>query len=223
MIDIYTQNLLSVQKRIEHAKKISFFKEDIKLIAVSKTATSDEIKKLYYAKCVDFGENRVQALKQKHSELKDLDIKWHFIGRLQTNKINQLIDLKPKLIHSCDSLELALEINKRLKDESVDILLQINSAKENTKAGVMPEFAIKTYEEILKKCPKLNLRGIMSIGAHTDDENLIQKSFETTREIYELTLPLGAKYCSMGMSSDFELAIKCGSNMLRVGTILFKQ
>jgi pyridoxal phosphate enzyme (YggS family) len=117
---------------------------------------------------------------------------------------------------------LAFEINKRLKDESMDILLQINSAKEDTKAGVMPELAIKIYEKILEKCPKLNLKGVMSIGAHTDDIGAIQKSFETTREIYELAVPFGAKYCSMGMSGDFELAIKCGSNMLRLGTILFK-
>ncbi|MDR1555106.1 MAG: YggS family pyridoxal phosphate-dependent enzyme [Campylobacteraceae bacterium] len=223
MTDIYTQNLLNIQSRIEHAKKLSSFKEDIKLIAVSKNATSDEITKLYHAKCMHFGENRVQALRQKHEELKGFDIKWHFIGRLQTNKINQLVDLNPTLIHSCDSLELALEIDKRLKDKNLDILLQINSAKEDTKAGVIPQYALKTYEEILKSCSKLNLKGVMSIGAHTDDTNLIQKSFETTREIYEKVIPFGAVYCSMGMSADFELAIKCGSNMLRLGTILFKQ
>ncbi|MDR3178342.1 MAG: YggS family pyridoxal phosphate-dependent enzyme [Campylobacteraceae bacterium] len=222
MINRYAQNLSNVRSLIERAKKASAFKEDIKLIAVSKSVTSAEIESLYHAGCVDFGENRVQALKQKCEELSALPIKWHFIGRLQTNKINQLIDLNPVLVHSCDSLELALEINKRLKDKSLDVLLQINSAKEETKAGVLPELALKTYEEILQKCPKLNLKGVMSIGAHTDDIGAIQKSFETTREIYELVLPLGAKYCSMGMSGDFELAIKCGANMLRLGTILFR-
>ncbi|MDR1460075.1 MAG: YggS family pyridoxal phosphate-dependent enzyme [Campylobacteraceae bacterium] len=225
MTDKYTQNLSNVQERIENAKKLSLFKEDIRLIAVSKAVTSDEVKKLYDAKCAHFGENKVQALKQKCDELENLDIKWHFIGRLQTNKINQLIDLNPTLIHSCDSLELAIQIDKRLKvkNKTLDILLQINSAKEISKAGISPNLALQTYEEILKNCTNLNLKGVMSIGAHIDDTTIIQKSFETTREIYEKVVPLGAVYCSMGMSGDFELAIKCGSNMLRLGTILFKQ
>jgi pyridoxal phosphate enzyme (YggS family) len=218
----YGANLESVLKRVEKAQKLSSFKVDIKLIAVSKSVTSEEVRELYSAGCVSFGENRVQALKQKYDELQSLDIEWHFIGRLQTNKINQLIDLSPALVHSCDSLELAVQINKRLRDKSLDILLQINSAKEDSKAGVMPELALKTYEEILKTCPKLNLKGVMSIGAHTEDTSVIQKSFETTRSIFERLTPLGAKYCSMGMSGDFELAIQCGANMLRLGTIIFK-
>ncbi|MDR2341750.1 MAG: YggS family pyridoxal phosphate-dependent enzyme [Campylobacteraceae bacterium] len=218
----YYEKLQSVLQRIENAKQNSVFKENIKLVAVSKTVTSAEVAKFYKAGCADFGENRVQSLKEKCKELYTLPIEWHFIGRLQTNKINQLITLNPTLIHSCDSLELALEIDKRLKDGELDILLQINSAKEETKAGVMPEITLRTYENILKKCPKLNLKGVMSIGAHTNDIGAIQKSFETTRKIYEQILPLGAKYCSMGMSSDFELAIKCGSNMIRLGSILFK-
>ncbi|MDR0408629.1 MAG: YggS family pyridoxal phosphate-dependent enzyme [Campylobacteraceae bacterium] len=224
MMDRYTQNYIDVQNRIAEAKKLSLFKEDIKLIAVSKTATSEEVKKLYHAKCLHFGENRVQSLKQKCDELKDFEIQWHFIGRLQTNKINQLIDLNPTLIHSCDSPELASEMDKRLrvKNKTLDILLQVNSAKEISKAGVLPDIALKSYEEILKNCPNLNLKGIMSIGAHVNDIAIIQKSFEITREIYEKVVPLGAVYCSMGMSEDFELAIKCGSNMLRLGTILFK-
>jgi pyridoxal phosphate enzyme (YggS family) len=218
------ENFKNVQERIQTAKKLSPFKEDVKLIAISKNVTSNEIKKLHSAGCKNFGENKVQDLKQKSHELESLNVQWHFVGRLQTNKINQLIDLNPVLIHSCDSLELAIQIDKRLKIKniSLDILLQINSAKETSKAGVMPEVALKIYEEILKACRNLNLKGVMSIGAHTNDTYTIQKSFEITREIYELTLPLGAKYCSMGMSSDFELAIKCGSNMLRLGSILFK-
>jgi pyridoxal phosphate enzyme (YggS family) len=166
----------------------------------------------------------VQSLKEKCEELSALPIEWHFIGRLQTNKINQLIALHPALIHSCDSLKLALEIDKRLKmlDQTIEVLLQINSAKEATKAGVEPKNAMDIYKEIIHTCQHLKLKGVMSIGAHTDDIGAIQKSFETTREIYELALPLGAKYCSMGMSSDFELAIKCGANIIRLGSVLFK-
>jgi pyridoxal phosphate enzyme (YggS family) len=211
-------------QRIENAKQNSGLKEDIKLIAVSKTVTSAEVTELYKAGCTAFGENRVQSLKEKREELSVLPIEWHFIGRLQTNKINQLIALRPALIHSCDNLKLALEINKRLKTlgQTLDALLQINSAKEATKAGVEPENAMEVYEEIIHTCQHLKLKGVMSIGAHTDDIGAIQKSFEVTRKIYELTLPFGAKYCSMGMSGDFELAIKCGANIVRLGSILFK-
>jgi pyridoxal phosphate enzyme (YggS family) len=220
----YHERLQSVLERIENAKQTSSFKENIKLVAVSKTVTSPEVEKLYHAGCAAFGENRVQSLKQKYDELKALDIEWHFIGRLQTNKINQLIPLRPALIHSCSSLELALEIDKRLKDkdQKLDVLLQINSAEEETKAGVEIKDAARIYEEILSLCPNLNLKGVMSIGAHTNEPKDIQKSFEITREIYERVLPLGAQYCSMGMSGDFELAIKCGANIVRLGTILFQ-
>lgn len=101
-------------------------------------------------------------------------------------------------------------------------LLQINSAKEDTKAGVMPQDAIDIYKEILNTCPNIKLKGVMSIGAHVEDNEIIKNSFKTTKEIYDQVVPFGAKYCSMGMSNDFELAITCGSNMIRVGSILFK-
>ncbi|MDR1007034.1 MAG: YggS family pyridoxal phosphate-dependent enzyme [Campylobacteraceae bacterium] len=220
----YCSKLRDISLRIENAKQNSRFKEDIKLVAVSKTVTSTEVAELYKAGCTAFGENRVQALKDKCEELYILPIEWHFIGRLQTNKINQLIALHPILIHSCDSLKLALEIDKRLKavNQTLDALLQINSAKEPTKAGVKPENAMEVYKEIIHTCQHLKLKGVMSIGAHTNNISAIHKSFETTREIYELALPFGAKYCSMGMSADFELAIKCGANIIRLGSILFK-
>jgi pyridoxal phosphate enzyme (YggS family) len=223
MSDIET-NLQQIVERIKNAVKSSPYKENVKFIAVGKTASLAQITKLHSIGCASFGENRVQALRDKARALSKLNIKWHFIGRLQTNKINQLIDLDPALIHSCDSLELALELDKRakIKDKKLDILLQINSAKEESKAGVEPKNAIEVYEKILQNCPFLNLKGVMSIGAHSQDTHIIQKSFETTRQIYEKTIPLGAKYCSMGMSNDFELAIKCGSNMLRLGSALFQ-
>ncbi|MDR2099286.1 MAG: YggS family pyridoxal phosphate-dependent enzyme [Campylobacteraceae bacterium] len=218
----YHERVHKVLRRIKNAEQNSPFHENIKLIAVSKMVTSTQIAELYKLGCTAFGENKIQSLDEKCKELYTLSIEWHFIGRLQTNKINRLIELNPALIHSCDSLELALEINKRVKERRLDVLLQINSAREDTKAGVLPESALKTYEEILKNCPKLNLKGVMSIGAHTEDISVIQKSFETTREIYERVMSLGAKYCSMGMSGDFELAIKCGANIIRLGSVLFK-
>jgi len=221
-MNFYEKNFDEVLQRVEKARIQTSEYSIIKIVAVSKYSTSKEVKKLYSIGQRAFGENRVQELKQKMSELEDLPLEWHFIGRLQKNKINHLLELAPSLIHSCDSLELAHEINKRVKDnKKIAILLQINSAKEESKAGVMPEAAKEIYHQIQQECPNLLLKGVMSIGAHSEDKKEIQKSFETTYKIFEDLKPLGASICSMGMSNDFELAIKCGSNMLRLGSILF--
>lgn len=191
-----------------------------RLIAVSKNVTENEVIALYNQGLREFGENRVQELKRKSEILSNLDIKWHFIGRLQSNKINQLISLRPTLWQSCESLEMALEVDKRL-NYKLDTLLQINSANEETKQGVDPKDAINIYKEIQSRCVNLNLIGVMSIGAHSDDIDEVKKSFEITKEIFDSLKPHGATICSMGMSGDFKLAIECGSNMIRLGTILY--
>jgi len=193
----------------------------VKIVAVSKYSDSDAVRKLYNEGQRAFGENRVQVLEEKVNELSDLPIEWHFIGNLQKNKINKLLKLNPFMIQSINSLELAKEINKRA-DKPIRCLLEINSAKEESKEGLQPEIAIDTYHEILETCPNINLQGVMTIGAHSDEEKEIIKSFELTHSIFEKLQNKGAKVCSMGMSSDFELAIKCGSNMIRVGSALFK-
>ncbi|MCF6173239.1 MAG: YggS family pyridoxal phosphate-dependent enzyme [Campylobacteraceae bacterium] len=195
----------------------------VKIIAVSKSVEAQDITDMYDIGQRAFGENRVQALKAKVKQLENLPIEWHFIGRLQTNKINTLIALNPTLLHSCSSLELANEIDKRLKvkNKTLNALLQINSAKEEEKVGVLPEIATDIYDQITSTCKNINLKGVMSIGAHSDDKNLIKKSFETTYNIYENLQNRGAKYCSMGMSGDYELAVECGANMLRIGSSLF--
>ena len=163
-------------------EKIENLSKDVTLIAVSKNVTCTEVRELYAQGQRNFGENRVQELAKKELELQNLtDIKWHMIGRLQNNKINQMISLKPVLWQSCDSFERALEVDKRLSYK-LDTLLQINSADEDTKQGV---------------------------------------SVANAAEIYESLKPKGATICSMGMSSDYELAIKCGSNMIRLGTMLY--
>ncbi len=153
-----------------------------------------------------------------------LPLEWHMIGSLQKNKINNLIDLRPTLMQSLDSMDLALELNKKLlaKETKMHCLLQINAANEESKSGVSSEEAFDIYQAIKETCPQINLKGVMTIGAHSEDEKEIQKSFETTHSIYEKLQKEGASICSMGMSSDYELAIKCGSNLVRVGSALFK-
>ena len=107
------------------------------------------------------------------------------------------------------------------KDMTLDALLQINSAKEDSKHGFMPEDAIEIYKQITKECPNIKLKGVMSIGANSKDKEIIKKSFDTTYEIYKQLD--GATICSMGMSGDFELAIECGSNMIRLGSVMFNK
>ncbi|QKF77074.1 YggS family pyridoxal phosphate-dependent enzyme [Arcobacter defluvii] len=219
-----TKNLDDVITKVEGARLRISEHHIVKIIGISKYSSIEDIKILYEAGQRAFGENKVQDLKTKSEELKDLPIEWHFVGTLQKNKINNLIDLNPTLIHSLDSLDLAIELNKKLeiKNKKLSALLQINSADEETKSGVSPKVAIETYKQIIEQCPNILLKGVMSIGAHTEDEKIIKESFKTTKKIYDELVPLGAKYCSMGMSSDFELAIACGSNMIRVGSTLFK-
>ena len=217
-------NFDKIVQRVERARIKRSEHHIVQIVAVSKYVGSEEIRALYELGQRAFGENRVQDLRAKASELEDLPIEWHFIGRLQKNKINHLIDLDPWLMQSLDSLDLALEIDKRLdaKGKKMSCLLQINSSKEPTKAGVEPERAYDEYLKIIEETKHIDLCGVMTIGAHSEDENLIRQSFETTYKIYEALKPHGATICSMGMSHDFELAIECGSNMVRIGSLLFK-
>lgn len=221
---IATKNLDDIITRVEGARLKISEHHIVKIIGISKYSSSEDVATLYDAGQRAFGENKVQDLKTKSDDLEELPIEWHFVGRLQKNKINNLIDLNPSLVQSIDSLELAQEFNKKLevKGKKTSALLQINSAKEDSKTGVMPEEAVEIYKQILDTCPNLRLKGVMSIGAHVDDETIIKESFKTTKKIFDELEPLGAKYCSMGMSSDYELAIACGSNMIRVGSTLFK-
>ena len=217
-------NLDKVITKVEGARLRISEHHIVKIIGISKYSPSQDVATLYEAGQRAFGENKVQDLKQKMADLEELPLEWHFVGRLQKNKINNLIDLKPTLMHSLDSIELAQELNKKLqaKNSTMNCLLQVNSAKEESKTGVLPEEAVAIYKNILETCPNIKLKGVMSIGAHVDDRDIIKASFDTTKAIYDEVVPLGAKYCSMGMSSDFELAIACGSNMIRVGSTLFK-
>ena len=219
----YKLHIDSVIRKVEKARLSLNAHHIVKIVAVSKYVNSDAIKQLYEIGQRAFGENKVQDLKQKTAQLEELPLEWHFIGHLQKNKINNLLDINPFLFQSLDSIELARELQKKLekKDMTLDTLLQINSAKEETKHGFMPQSAKEAYLQIKEECPNINLKGVMSIGAHSDDKELIKKSFETTFKIYE-SLP-NATICSMGMSGDFELAVKCGSNMLRLGSIMFRR
>ena len=196
----------------------------VKLVAVGKYTELENISTLYDLGQRAFGENQIQQLKERSNALEELPLEWHMIGSLQKNKINNLIDICPTLMHSLDSLDLAKELNKKLavKERKMNCLLQINAANEATKSGFSSDEAVDIYHTIQESCPNIKLKGVMTIGAHTNDTKLIQQSFEATHTVYTKLKQEGITYCSMGMSSDYELAIKCGSNLVRIGSALFK-
>jgi len=217
----YKQHIDTVIESIEKARLHVSAHHIVKIVAVSKYSDAKAVQSLYEIGQRAFGENKVQDLKAKSEILDELPLEWHFIGNLQKNKINQLLAIEPFLFQSLDSIELAQALQKRLeaKNQTLNSLLQINSADEESKSGVKTEMAQDIYAQIQESCPNITLRGVMSIGAHTQKRALVQKSFEMTHSIFE-SLPK-ADICSMGMSGDYDLAIECGSNMVRLGTVMF--
>ena len=217
----YKRHFDHIIERVEKARLRLSDHHIVKIVAASKYVDTEAIKTLYAIGQRAFGENKVQDLLTKSQKLEEIPLEWHFIGTLQKNKINHLLSIRPYLVHSIDSLELAQALNERLERDGITMraLVQINSAYEASKSGFLPEEVTDKYAQIAEECPRLQLQGVMSIGAHTEDISIITKSFETTRRIFD-TLP-NANICSMGMSGDFERAIECGSTMIRLGSILF--
>jgi pyridoxal phosphate enzyme (YggS family) len=222
--ELFRKNLDEVIWNIEQARISVSEHHIVQLVAVGKYSDEESIETLYELGQRAFGENQVQQLERRMMSLEELPLQWHMMGNLQSNKINKLIELRPTLFHSLDSLKLAEALNKRLaeKNRTMSCLLQINSANEESKSGVTADEAFDIYQQIKESCPQLKLKGVMSIGAHVTDEKEIQKSFELTHTIYQKLNKDDATICSMGMSNDYELAIKCGSNLVRIGSKIFK-
>ncbi len=198
----------------------------VKLVAVSKFKSNEEILEAYEAGLRDFAENRPQELKQKIYDLPK-DINWHFIGHLQTNKIKMITD-GVSMIHSVDNLRLAREINKEFQKKQivVDCLLQVYIAKEETKQGFSEEELVESIIE-LKSLSYLRICGLMGMASFVDDSRQIKIEFSTLRTLF---LKLKNQYfndcdyfkeISMGMSGDYRLAIEEGSTIVRIGSKIF--
>ena len=199
--------------------------EDVLLCAVSKTRTPEEINIAIDAGVTDIGENKVQEIMDKFDAVKP--VRWHMIGHLQTNKVKYIID-KVSMIHSVDSYKLAAEINKRAAQHGIvmDILLQVNSAQEESKFGITTDETESLIKEILDKCQNIRIRGLMCIAPYADDPEDIKVYFKDVKKQYDefgkISHPmLDFKYLSMGMSHDFPVAIEAGSNLVRVGSAIF--
>lgn len=200
--------------------------EEIKLIAVSKTHPSELIAEAFQAGQVRFGENRVQEASEKIEKLQNLGIEWHLIGHLQKNKA-RFCPGRFDWIHSVDSQELLELLEKQcaLQSQPIQILLQANLSQEDSKSGVSDYDNLCRLLEKTQGCQWLRCRGLMTMAAATDDANKIRKTFSQLRTWLEklrneFTLTTFTEL-SMGMSSDYRIAIAEGATMVRLGTALF--
>lgn len=191
---------------------------DVLLIAVTKLHSAEEINEAIDAGITDIGENKVQEILDKYDRVKP--VRWHLIGHLQTNKVKYIID-KVDLIHSVDSMKLAQEIEKRAgnADKTMDILVQVNSAEEESKFGVGVCEAEALIADIKENCPHINIKGLMCIAPLEEDPENARPFFRAVKEIFDRHKDFTT--LSMGMSNDFEVAIEEGSTAIRVGTAIF--
>jgi pyridoxal phosphate enzyme (YggS family) len=237
------ENIQKIEERIQAAcERCGRNPSEVTLIAVSKTKPIAMIQEAYEFGIRHFGENRVQELVEKYDNLRELfpqKIYWHQIGHLQRNKVKYLVD-KATLIHSLDSMRLALQIEEEAakRDLTIDILIEVNIAGEETKFGVAPEELMSFLEEVWK-LPHIRVRGLMTIAPYVLDPEENRKHFKKMRELY---VDIKTKNydnkdtgnnphhnqkldyfdtLSMGMTGDFEVAIEEGATMVRVGTGIF--
>lgn len=224
MTGTISENLLNINDRIKKAaRKAGRDPNEVTIIAVTKTVEPKRIKEAISAGLRVFGENYVQEAQEKMAKFKDKNLKWHFIGHLQKNKAKFAVELFD-LIHTVDSVELAQELNKRAK-EPVEILIEVNVAREKTKAGIDPEGAVKLARAI-SAMPNLKLRGLMAIPPAFEQAEMSRPYFAMVRRLAERInkerfLGVYLRDLSMGMSNDFEVAIEEGATMVRLGTAIF--
>lgn len=202
--------------------------EGVELVAVSKFHPAERVREAYEAGQRLFGESRVQELSAKVPALPD-DIKWHFIGHLQTNKVRQLIRLRPAMIESVDSQRLLDAIDSEASREGVtqNVLLQVHVAREETKFGLTPEELIEYFSERrFESLKATHICGLMGMASNTDDTARVASDFATIASLRDKILDIcpdlrGFDLLSMGMSHDYRMAIEAGSTHVRIGTAIF--
>jgi hypothetical protein len=213
---------LSIQENI--SSLLADLPDSVKLVAVSKTRSVEEMKEAYASGLRDFGENKVQELTKKYDEF-DESVRWHLIGHLQRNKVKYIVG-KVFLIHSLDSTRLLVELEKQYSAAGLDadVLIEINIGREENKTGILPE----ELEEMLaqcEKCSRVKVKGLMTVlpmcGAEEQRKYFseVRKIWESLRERQYSNIEM--RYLSMGMTGDYKTAISEGSNMIRIGEGIF--
>ncbi|RXJ50762.1 YggS family pyridoxal phosphate-dependent enzyme [Gelidibacter gilvus] len=216
---------MNIQENLNHIK--STLPEHVTLVAVTKTKSVDEIMEAYNAGHRIFGENKIQEMVEKEVQMPK-DIEWHMIGNVQRNKVKHMAHFV-SLIHGVDSLRLLREIDKQAKinERTINCLLQIKIAEEDSKFGM----SSKEAQEILQSSEISELKnvcivGVMGMATFTDDQKQIEQEFKKLKSTFDELKALNIENCklqtiSMGMSGDYEMAIDCGSTMIRVGSRIF--
>ena len=219
-------NLEIINEKIKKAAlKANRNPEEIKLVAVTKTATMEQIKEAINAGVKIIGENKVQEAKKKYQIL-TADIEWHLVGHLQTNKAKYAIEIFD-CIHSVDSIKLAIEIDKRSLQfgKTTNVLVEVNVSGEETKYGIKPEEGESFLKE-MSEFSRIRVKGLMTIAPIAEDKEEVRPYFRKLGGLFEKIKSKNLKnikmeYLSMGMTEDFEVAIEEGANMVRIGRGIF--
>lgn len=230
MENITLKNLNLILHRIEVACKQSQRNpEEVRLLLATKTVSAENIKIVLKAAQNLIGENRVQEVKEKYEFLKSIPHESHFIGHLQSNKIKDLLKCGVSCIQSLDRLELAQKLHQRLlfENKTMDVLVQVNTSREESKFGVHPDEAVQLIQQV-SQLETLKIKGLMTIGLFSAETEKVRKCFQLLkniqREIISLQIAnVKMKELSMGMSGDLETAIEEGATIVRVGTAIFGQ
>jgi pyridoxal phosphate enzyme (YggS family) len=219
-------NLETINKKIKAAAwKVNRDPQEIKLVAVTKTATLEQIKEAINEGVKIIGENKVQEAKGKYQVL-TTEVKWHLIGHLQTNKVKYAVEIFD-LIHSVDSIKLAKEIDNRSVQfkKTIDVLIEVNISGEETKYGYNPE-KVEAFLKEISEFSAIRVRGLMTIAPISKNKEEVRPYFRRLRELSERIRDKNIKnikmdYLSMGMTDDFEIAIEEGANIVRIGRGIF--
>ncbi len=221
-------NLNVILKRIENACiNAGRNPKEVKLLMATKTVSADRIKIALQTGQTLIAENKVQEVKEKYEDLKNIPHTSHFIGHLQTNKIKDILKYGVQCVQSVDRLDLAEKLHQKLlaEEREMDILIQVNTSNEESKFGVSPENTLDLVKEI-STLSTLKIKGLMTIGLFSSDEERVRTCFQLLKslqqKITDLNLPnVEMKELSMGMSGDLEIAIQEGATIVRVGTAIF--
>ncbi|SOB92492.1 hypothetical protein SAMN05880501_101506 [Ureibacillus xyleni] len=216
-----SDNLITIQNKIENAKTTSHQTQDVKIIAVTKQVTVERTLEALDAGLIHLGENRPEGLLAKKGEINNKAI-WHYIGSLQTRKVKQVIN-EIDYLHSLDRISLAEEINKRA-EKPINCFVQANVSGEESKHGLSTEEVIP-FIHSLAKYDKIHIVGLMTMAPNTEDESVIRKVFRDLKNLQTEVMNLGLDYApckelSMGMSNDYEIAVEEGATFVRIGTAL---
>lgn len=222
------ENILEIRQRIKNAcEKVGRNPKEVKLLLATKTVSPDIIKIAIEEGETLIGENKIQELINKYEDLKNISHTKHFIGHLQTNKIKDLLKCDVDCIQSLDKLETAEKLQRRLEfeDKTIHVLIQVNTSFEEGKFGINPESTIDFVKQVAK-FDRIKIKGLMTIGLLSDDDEQVRKGFQLLKKIQEQMISenipsVEMEELSMGMSNDLEIAVEEGATIIRVGSAIF--